>query len=176
MWHQEVLPVPTSSSSALMDSRWRKHHSRVILNLPSTEDANVMETNVMENELQEGHSDREGEQLFSFDQQLFGQPGKTCTGASQVERRQHSCDYLNQMHKGRMSRRNSKLARSPATNERWLECCAVDGGLRGKPTEICGQIVLPKMYQQDVLRQAHEVPMAGHLGREWTLTHIRKQL
>ena len=38
-------------------------------------------------------------------------------------------------------------------------------GPRDKPAEIVNQVVLPQQYRKRVLKLAHDVPMAGHLGR-----------
>ena len=45
----------------------------------------------------------------------------------------------------------------------------------GRPSDKCDQIVLPPSYRAEVLRLAHDVPMAGHLGRERTLTRLRRR-
>ena len=44
-----------------------------------------------------------------------------------------------------------------------------------KPSENCDQIVLPQHYRPTVLKLAHDVPMAGHLGKERTLTRVRRR-
>ena len=36
------------------------------------------------------------------------------------------------------------------------------------------QIVLPTQYQFDILKMAHDMPIAGHMGVERTLQRIRK--
>ena len=46
---------------------------------------------------------------------------------------------------------------------------------RGKLSESCEQIVLPQQYRPTVLKLAHDVSMAGHLGRERTLTRVRRR-
>ena len=45
----------------------------------------------------------------------------------------------------------------------------------GRPSDKCNQIVLPPSYRAEVLHLAHDVPMAGHLGRERTLTRLRRR-
>ena len=37
------------------------------------------------------------------------------------------------------------------------------------------QVVLPKRYHQQVIRLAHDVPFAGHLGREKTAQRILRR-
>ena len=37
------------------------------------------------------------------------------------------------------------------------------------------QIILPEMYRHDILKMAHDMPMAGHMGIERTLQRIRKR-
>ena len=37
------------------------------------------------------------------------------------------------------------------------------------------QIVVPEMYRRDILKMAHDMPMAGHMGVERTLQRIRKR-
>ena len=41
-------------------------------------------------------------------------------------------------------------------------------------SESCDQIVLPKGQLHHALRLAHDIPMAGHLGRDRTLDRLRK--
>ena len=44
-----------------------------------------------------------------------------------------------------------------------------------KPAEACDQIVLPKECRARALHLAHDVPMAGHLGRDRTLARLRRR-
>ena len=46
---------------------------------------------------------------------------------------------------------------------------------RDRPEEVIDQVVLPRSYRSNVLRLAHDVPMAGHLGRERTTKRILKR-
>lgn len=46
---------------------------------------------------------------------------------------------------------------------------------KGNPAGHCDQIVLPRAYREQALRLAHDVPMAGHLGRERTLARLRRR-
>ena len=39
---------------------------------------------------------------------------------------------------------------------------------------VCEKIVLPRCYQGEVLRMAHESPLAGHVGVRKTLARIRQ--
>ena len=39
-------------------------------------------------------------------------------------------------------------------------------------TQEYQQIVLPKQYRNQVLKLAHSLPIAGHLGQEKTIKHL----
>lgn len=45
---------------------------------------------------------------------------------------------------------------------------------KSQPSESCDQVVLPRMHREQALRLAHDIPMAGHLGRDRTLARLLK--
>ena len=40
---------------------------------------------------------------------------------------------------------------------------------RNQPAEVCDQVVQPQSLQTNILKLAHDEPMAGHMGHERTL-------
>ena len=49
------------------------------------------------------------------------------------------------------------------------------GVKKGKQQEECEQLVLPSSYRTPVLETAHQIPMAGHMGRKKTLSRILRR-
>ena len=45
---------------------------------------------------------------------------------------------------------------------------------KGRPAEVCDQIIFPKSLRAEVLKLACELPKTGHLAREQMLERIWK--
>lgn len=124
--------------------------------------------------------------VFPFSQELFEPPGKTRTRTTRAERRRHN----RQRTEVKTGLSREELIREQAADpdiQHWWEnekpCyrTKIAGVLcrrwrpRDRPAEVCDQIVLPHLFRPNVLAMAHDIPMAGHLGRERTLHRVRKR-
>ena len=124
---------------------------------------------------------------FNFADDLFSSP--TCPAKerkTRAERRHHNQQYLSSS-KAKTRDELIQAQQCDPEIQHWQEkekpCykTTVTGVLcqrwrpKNRPTEVCNQIVLPPSYRQNVLKLAHDMPMAGHLGRERTLHRILKR-
>ena len=133
--------------------------------------------------MQDGGS---GEKEFPFDDELFEEQGKTKPRLTRAERRKHNQQWIKTSN-GLTSTQLKKEQEEDPGVQKWMaqedptRIKRVNGVLcriwrpRDSQETVYEQVVLPKRYHQRVIRLAHDVPFAGHLGREKTARRILRQ-
>ena len=122
--------------------------------------------------------------LFPFTEDLFSPSPPSKLPQTRGQRRQQAsrgdtispCERLMEAQRSDLQIQEWKAAEKP---ERYLEqsgvLCRRWRPKHGHPRDHCNQIVLPPSYWAAVLCLAHDVPMAGHLGRERILARLHQR-
>ena len=122
---------------------------------------------------------------FPFLEELFETPTRTKTRLTKAEKRRR-CQQWRSTNATTATQMKKEQERDPDI-QRWLEqedpsrIKHTEGILchlwrpRNSPSESYEQIVLPKRYHQQVMKIAHALPFAGHLGREKTALRILRR-
>ena len=124
-------------------------------------------------------------QLFPFEEDLVKRTRSSLPRMTQEERQQNNWKKTNQ--EKLMSRQQLIQAQNKDTEiQQWLEgerpCYKKKitgvwcrGWIpKGRSAEACDQIIIHKSLRADILKLAHYLPKAGHLGREQMLEQIWK--
>ena len=122
---------------------------------------------------------------FPFREELFSKPGKTKPKKTRAERRRRKQSWK---RTGKMEAVLLKTEQEKDPEiQTWIQkedpgrIKKIDGMVcriwhpRDSPGTVYEQIVLPKSYRKQVIDLAHNVPFAGHLGREKTTQRILRR-
>ena len=116
---------------------------------------------------------------FPFEDVVFGEQRKTRARLTRADRWQHNQQWA-KVTDGLAAIQLEKDQEEDPCIQRWMAqedhtCIKRNNRVlcriwrpSDSPDTVYEQIVLPKMYHQWVIRLAHDIPFAGHLGREKT--------
>jgi hypothetical protein len=123
-------------------------------------------------------------QIFPYEDEIFYPPGKSHRRLTRKQRRElnrewtQQTDLLSHGHLIEQHNADQELQKW-RSQEKAERVTTVQGVLcrKWKPgtSEEVTQIVLPKSQRCQVLKLAHDVPMAGHMGQERSLRRIRRR-
>ena len=123
---------------------------------------------------------------FPFVQELFAEPKEPRASLTRAEKRRNSRRWTQTSDIATTTQLKKEQEGDPEILK-WMEqedpCRVkrVEGVLcriwtpRDSPDVTYEQIVLPKRYREQVVRIAHDLPFAGHLGREKTVQRILRR-
>lgn len=153
------------------------------LDLPPTEPT---ESGAVGVESEDPEADNEEEIPFAFEDELFAEPGKERCKTTRAGRRAQNRAYLTPTGVPKVTQLKSDQERDPDV-QKWRATEIPEGVVqkegiyyrrwhpRNAPGETYEQLVLPKTYRSKVLKLAHSMPMAGHLGRDKATQRIQRR-
>ena len=130
-------------------------------------------------------ADHIGEE-FPFEEDLFEPTTRTKTHQMRAERREHNLRWNKMQNVSSTMQLKTEQEKDPSV-QKWLQqedpsrVVRKEGVLcrvwtpRHSPGTTYEQIVLPKPYHSKVIQLAHDLPFAGHLGREKTAQRILRR-
>ena len=130
-------------------------------------------------------ADHIGEE-FPFEEDLFEPTTRTKTHQTRAERREHNLRWNKMQNVSSTMQLKTEQEKDPSV-QKWLQqedpsrVVRKEGVLcrvwtpRHSPGTTYEQIVLPKPYHSKVIQLAHDLPFAGHLGREKTAQRILRR-
>ena len=148
--------------------------------------ANTEEPRTREETLGTRSMQEEGQQAgnlgeeFQFAEDLFEEHSRTKDYLTREGRRQHNRQWMknNNTVQLKKEQEGDKEIQQWMRREDPSRIKRVEGLIcriwrpKNSPESTFQQIVLPKRYQRQVIRLAHDIPFAGHLGREKTAWRI----
>ena len=114
---------------------------------------------------------------FPFDDQLFKPPTKTKSYKSRAQKREHNLQWSRMKDVSNSTQLKTEQEKDPEI-QKWIKQedptrIVRKAGVicrtwtpRNSPATTYEQIVLPKSFRNNVIKLAHDLPFAGHLGRE----------